>query len=88
MRIKHTNVRTVNGIRQANSTDSIQTANISSLVDTRAHSRPHLHWTRKKRGIESLPFVDHHGDARKQITLNLSHAAYLLNLAKRQSESR
>ncbi|EEG71329.1 hypothetical protein BIFPSEUDO_03299 [Bifidobacterium pseudocatenulatum DSM 20438 = JCM 1200 = LMG 10505] len=44
MRIKLTNVRTINGIRQANSTDSIQTTNISSLADTRAHSRPHLHW--------------------------------------------
>lgn len=87
MRIKRTNVRTINGIRQANSTDSTQTTNISSLVDTRAHGRPRLHWM-EKRGIESLPFVDHHGDARKQITLNLSHAAYLLNLAKRQSESR
>ena len=87
MRIKLTNVRTINGIRQANSTDSIQTTNISSLADTRAHGRPRLHWM-KKRGIESLPCVDHYGDARKQITLNLSHVAYLLNLAKRRSESR
>ena len=46
IRIKHTNVRTVNGIRQANSTDSIQTTNISSSADTRTHSRrrPHQVW--------------------------------------------
>lgn len=36
MRIKHTNVRTVNGIRQANSTDSIQTINIEELRSEQA----------------------------------------------------
>lgn len=57
----HTHVRLIASSTDANKThqcshrqrhtprqqrDLTQTANISSLVDTRAHSRPHLHWTR------------------------------------------
>ena len=57
----HTHVRLIASSTDANQThqcshrqrhtprqqrDLTQTANISSLVDTRAHSRPHLHWTR------------------------------------------